>query len=106
MTCTAPCLTCTGTTFASCLTCDTSLNPDFTLSGSQCIIAPNWILQLACTSMLLVFILMPLLRKRSLVLIKLLDIIQTIAYFKYINGFVYYRSNYLYLDMRAMNPWN
>jgi hypothetical protein len=56
--------------------------------------------------MLVLFILFPLLRKRSMVLTKLLDIIQTVSYFKYINGFIYYRHNYLYLDMRSVTPWN
>jgi hypothetical protein len=56
--------------------------------------------------MLALFIILPLLRKRSLVLIKIFDIIQTVAYFKYINGYIYYRRNYLYLDMRAFHPWN
>lgn len=56
--------------------------------------------------MLPLFIILPLVRKRSLVLIKLLDIIQMTAYFKYINAFICYRSNFLYLDMRAMHPWD
>lgn len=56
--------------------------------------------------MLSVFVLFPLFRKRSMVLTKILDTIQTAAYFKYIVGFIEYRQNYVYLDMRAMNPWN
>lgn len=41
-----------------------------------------------------------------MVLIRIFDIIQMAAYFKYINGFIFYRQDYLYLDMRAANPWN
>ena len=106
MSCAQPCATCSASTFASCLTCDTSLNPDFLLQSSQCIIEPKWYIQLPCTFLLLLFILFPLCRKRSLVLMKIYDIIQTVAYFKYINSYIYYRHNYLYMEMRAMTPWS
>ena len=53
-----------------------------------------------------IFILMPLFRKRSMVLMKILDAIQIVAYFKYINAFINYRVDFLYLDMRAVTPWN
>lgn len=105
MSCSSPCLTCSGTSFASCLTCDTGINPDAVLSGSQCDSAPIWYIQLACTCLFLIFALMLLIRKRSLVLVRILDAVQMVAYFKYINSFVYYRHNLLYLEMRSMNPW-
>ena len=106
MSCVQPCATCSASTFAACLSCDTTLDSSYILSGAQCIIEPTWYIQLACTCMLLLFILFPLLRKRSLVLTKIYDIIQTVAYFKYINSYIYYRHNYLYLEMRAMTPWS
>lgn len=106
MSCTTPCLTCSSTAFSSCQTCDTSLNSDFTLTGSLCLADPTWYIQLGCTCFLFIFALLPLIRKRSMVLIKILDIIQMAAYFKYINAFIYYRHNYLYLDMRSMKSWN
>ena len=106
MSCTSPCLGCISNNFYACSSCDTSLNSSYTLSGSQCIVTPTWYIQLACTCFLFIFVLLPLIRKRSMVLTKLLDIIQTVAYFKYINAFIYYRDNYLYLDMRSMSPWS
>jgi hypothetical protein len=106
MSCASPCLTCTATNFYSCSTCDSAVLPNSTQYGTQCLIDPTWYIQLAGTCMLFIFIMFPLLRKRSMVLTKLFDIIQMVAYFKYIVGFIYYRHNYLYLDMRAINPWN
>jgi hypothetical protein len=41
-----------------------------------------------------------------MVLLRILDIVQMAAYFKYINAYIYYRTDYLYLGMRGMNPWN
>ena len=106
MSCTSPCLTCISKKFYSCSSCDTTLSSSYVLSGSQCIITPTWYIQLACTCLLALFIILPLIRKRSMVLTKILDIIQTVAFFKYINGYIFYRHNYLYLDMRSMSPWN
>lgn len=106
MSCTAPCVTCTATNFYSCLSCDSTISSNFSLTGSLCVNNPVWYIQLATTCMLSVFVLFPLFRKRSMVLTKILDTIQTAAYFKYIVGFIEYRQNYVYLDMRAMNPWN
>ena len=106
MSCVQPCSTCSAPTFASCTSCDTTLDADFILSSLQCIIEPKWYIQLACTCMLLFFVVLPLCRKRSLVLIKILDIIQVVAYFKFINGYIYYRHNYLYIEMRSMTPWS
>lgn len=107
MSCTTPCLTCSSSSaFSSCLSCDTTVSSSFTLTGTLCLQEPTWYIQLACTCLLFLFILLPLVRKRSVVLLKIFDAIQMAAYFKYINAFVYYRRNYLYLDMRSMNPWN
>ena len=41
-----------------------------------------------------------------MVLMKILDNVQMVAYFKYVNAYVYFRKNFVYLDMRAVNPWN
>jgi len=107
MSCVDPCLTCSGSTFTSCTSCNPALSSSFILQASgHCLIEPTWYIQLACTCTLAVFILLPLIRKRALVMTKIFDIIQTIAFFKYINGYIYYRHNFLYLDMRAMNPWS
>jgi len=106
MSCTSPCFTCSVNNFYSCSTCDTTLGYNSTPNGSLCLNDPTWFIQLACTCMLAIFVFFPMLRKRSLVLTKIFDIIQTAAYFKYIAGFIYYRHNYLYLDMRGMLPWS
>lgn len=102
----SPCSTCSPTNFYSCTACDTSISSSFYLKGTFCQIDPLWYIQLASTCMLALFILLPLFRKRSMVLLRILDIIQMAAYFKYINGYIFYRTNYLYLGMRGMVPWN
>lgn len=45
-------------------------------------------------------------RKRSVTLIRIFDAIQIVAYFKYINGFLQNRHNYLYLAMRSWGQWS
>lgn len=67
---------------------------------------PVWYIQLGTTCMLIVFILFPLFRKRSMVLLRIFDMIQMAAFFKYINGFVSYRTNYLYLGMNGALSWS
>ncbi len=106
MSCVAPCLTCSSSLFNLCLTCDTSINNNYTLNGSLCLESPVWYIQLAGTCMLGVFILLPLFRKRCMVLMKLFDAIQIVSFLKYLNNFIEYRKNFLYLEMRSMNPWN
>lgn len=106
MVCTAPCLTCSAFNFYSCKTCDLTLNSNSVLTSSQCDSLPTWYIQLACTCMLFLFIALPLIRKRSMVLTKIFDMVQTVSFFKYINGFIYYRHNLLYLDMRSFYPWS
>jgi hypothetical protein len=106
MSCSTPCLSCTGTSFTSCLSCDTSINSNSVLLGSQCDSEPTWFIQLPCTCLFLLFAIMPLVRKRSLVLMRIFDAVQMVSFFKYINAFVYYRHNLLYLEMRSMNPWS
>ncbi len=106
MSCSSPCFACSLNNFYSCTACDTSVNASYYLKGSFCQTDPVWFLQLAGTCMLALFILFPLFRKRSMVLLRILDIIQMAAYFKYINGFIFYRTSYLYLGMRGMTPWN
>lgn len=106
MSCTPPCLTCTNPNFYSCNSCDLTINSNSILTYSQCDSSPTWYIQLACTCMLFLFIGIPLIRKRSMVLTKIFDIIQMAAFFKYINSFIYYRHNLLYLDMRSFYPWS
>lgn len=101
-----PCLACSPTNFYSCTSCDTSISSSYYLAGTLCIIDPNWYIQLACTCTLAVFVVLPLLRKRSMVVLRILDMIQVAAYFKYINGYVFYRTSYLYLGMNGMYPWS
>lgn len=105
MSCTSPCLTCISNNFYSCLTCDISISESLTLNNNLCQINPTWYIQIAGTCMLAVFLFFPLLRKRSMVLIRIFDIVQFVSYFKYINGFLIYRHNYIYLDMRSIPPW-
>ncbi len=45
-------------------------------------------------------------RKRCVTLMRIFDSIQLVAYFKYINGFLANRHNYLYLGMRAWGDWS
>ena len=106
MSCSSPCSTCTTTFFGHCVSCDTSIDPDYKLDGTFCVIEPIWYIQLACTCFLAVFIALPLLRKRSLMLMHVFDCIQFVAYLKYIVGYVSYRHNYLYLGMNGMTPWS
>lgn len=44
-------------------------------------------------------------RKRCVTLMRIFDAIQIVAYFKYINGFLPNRQNYLYLGMRSWGQW-
>lgn len=44
-------------------------------------------------------------RKRCVTLIRIFDAIQIVAYYKYINGFLANRQNYLYMGMRAWGDW-
>ena len=113
MSCVDPCQSCTSLLFNSCTSCNLSLLPVFslsstsyTLTSSLCLVEPTWYIQLACSCMFFLFIAMPLVRKRCLVLVKIFDIVQSIGYFKYINGYVMYRHNFLYMEMRAMTPWS
>lgn len=41
-----------------------------------------------------------------MVLLRIFDMIQMAAFFKYINGFVSYRTNYLYLGMNGALSWS
>jgi hypothetical protein len=63
-------------------------------------------IQIVCTFLLIVFVLPNLMRKRCVTLMRILDAIQIVAYFKYINGFLANRQNYLYLGMRAWGSWS
>ena len=102
----SPCLTSSASNFYSCTSCDTSLSSSLYLKGSLCISDPLWYLQLAATCMLTLFAILPLSKRRSVTLLRILDAVQIAAYFKYINGFIFYRTDYLYLGMRGFNPWN
>jgi hypothetical protein len=55
--------------------------------------------------MLIVFIFPLLIRKRSVTLVRILDAVQIVAYFKYFNGYIQARENFLYLGMRAWASW-
>ena len=44
-------------------------------------------------------------RKRCVTLMRIFDAIQIVAYFKYINGYLPNRQNYLYLGMRSWGDW-
>ena len=56
--------------------------------------------------MLIVFVLPNLMRKRSVSLVRIFDAVQTVSYFKYINGYSPNRHNYLYLGMRSWSEWS
>jgi hypothetical protein len=101
----SPCKAGFGSIYYECSICDPDIDPNLYIKNGLCITDPVWYIQLATACMLLVFILFPLFRKRSMVLLRLLDMIQMAAFFKYINGFVYYRTNYLYLGMNGALSW-
>jgi hypothetical protein len=46
-----------------------------------------------------------ILRKRSLTLLKIIDLIQLASYFKLINGYPFTRHIWLYLGMRSWGNW-
>ena len=102
-----PCLPSSGSGlfFYQCLKCDPNIYPNSNPKNGLCVTDPVWYIQLGTACMIIVFILFPLFRKRSMVLLRLLDMIQMAAFFKYINGFVYYRTNYLYLGMNGALSW-
>jgi hypothetical protein len=56
--------------------------------------------------MLIVFVLPNLMRKRSVSLVRIFDAVQMVSYFKYINGYLPNRHNYLYLGMRTWSEWS
>ena len=100
--CVTPCQTCFSNNFYSCLTC-TDLTQ--TLNNFLCITSTNMVYQIITTSLMIIFILPVLLRKRSLVLVKILDFIQICSYFKFIIGYTNFRHVYLYLNMRGWGTW-
>lgn len=55
--------------------------------------------------MLIVLVLPVLIRKRSVTLMRILDAIQIVAYYKYFNGYIEARENFLYLGMRGWGNW-
>ncbi len=56
--------------------------------------------------MLILFVIPNLMRKRCVSLMRIFDAIQIVYYFKYINGYLANRHNYLYLGMRSWNQWS
>jgi hypothetical protein len=96
--CVDPCSTCTSTTFNACTVCADS---SITASNGLCLYQPYMLIQIITTCMIFIFVIPPLIRKRSVTLIRIFDAIQLAAYFKYINGYIQYRQDYLYLGMRS-----
>ena len=61
--------------------------------------------QIVGTCLSIMFIVPVLIRKRSLILVKILDLIQISSYFKFIVGYCPYRHVWLYLNMRGWGFW-
>lgn len=101
--CVDPCSTCTANTFNACTLC---LDSSITSTNGLCLAQPYMLIQIVTTCLIFVFIIPPLIRKRSVTLIRILDAIQLAAYFKYINGYISYRQDYLYLGMRSWSDWS
>jgi hypothetical protein len=96
--CVDPCSTCTSTTFNSCTLC---ANVSITSINGLCLNHPYMLIQIITTCLIFLFVIPPLIRKRSVTLIRILDAIQLTSYFKYINGYISFRHDYLYLGMRS-----
>lgn len=100
--CYNPCATCSSTAFNSCLTCsDSTLTP----SNGLCLYQPYELIQIITTCLIFIFVIPPLIRKRSVTLIRIFDAIQLASYFKYINGYIPFRQDFLYLSMRSWGGW-
>ena len=62
--------------------------------------------QIVTTCLAVIFIIPVLARKRALVLIKILDLIQIASYFKLIKGHAANRNIWLYLNMRGWGDFD
>lgn len=104
ITCISPCLSCSESNFHSCLACDSSsiLNDTICLPD----IEQYWYIQIITACMIIFFVLPLIARKRSVVLVKLLDFVQIISYFKLINGYTGGRFIWVFLGMRSWGTWS
>lgn len=105
MECVSPCGSCQESNFYSCLSCEDGANGQ-QLVGSLCLYETTIYYQIVTTSLAIIFILPVLVRKRSLVLIKILDLIQLASYFKLIKGHAVNRNIWLYLNMRGWGDFD
>jgi hypothetical protein len=96
--CIDPCSTCTSTTFNTCTLCS---DLSITANNGLCLYQPYMLIQIITTCLIFLFVVPPLIRKRSVTLIRIFDAIQLASYFKYINGYISFRQDYLYLGMRS-----
>ena len=101
--CEIPCQTCSQSAFYSCMSC---LDSSQVLVNTLCVTTPSLYYQIATTCCILLFVLPVIIRKRCLTLIKILDYVQIVAYFKLIKGYTSVRHVWLYAGMRSFGDWS
>ena len=101
--CISPCQTCTDNNFYSCTSC---ISGTGSLSDSLCVSETTLGFQIVTTCLMILFIVPVLARKRCLVLVRVLDMIQIVSYFKFIRAYNVQRQVWLYAGMRAWGTWS